>query len=1217
MSASIYTWFRGFFAARQLVRPNGQPLYAYHLSADEFESLRQVLIREFELHPCQPFKKSRILCAGYLLFGAALLSRTYENGAWRWRLIDGELNKEGFDQSDHADAVEIGAEYWNLGGFIQDEGKRYFGFVMLQAGIPVRALESESGWASKGINNCLRFLRRYAEAQESVFHQYIRTQIECPDSFDEDLFVKQLSTASVSLNRALKALSKISTEREMADQYEKIKKDFPSVGFEAKHLKRFLKARLEDESNDDGKVNVSRYVRWDPSGVSDPVLEVTASLSKGTEILSSDTLRAWFPNLAGPSSGANALVLLNNRVFLTLRRHSSEENQPISYSVFSSEKITFRKEEAAGVILAFMTWKGGSSEQVLFGNLSALDPDEPVLFIRRGDSNDWSLAGSGSINTPADHALVLLDDDAEVVFAENGTTQATDNSVVSRRFRSWIVHGGKSLSLCEIHNDVIIRQAGESFSIHLRRGDASDRSYWFKGSFAGLTAEGIQIFRGEPEIFCNGALIHPLWHLPNGQTISTGSLPAQVVLPLRAVHEENERTLKKMRCIVIPKCARTDICIKDGIIDLKNWGNVEASIDNPNIAVVKTESGLVFKCPRVDNQDDLKPFSVLLTPRNATAFGFWQFRMSFDYPQSIFAFKFQGEKLVRDKFVTIDEVRDVKAYAVTGTGAQQFDALLDMLPDNSDTISFGRDYRYELNIPINPYTSSGTATYEDFREPLFRLMRLAGRASTVSLRIRNASGAVKAHIHVTHQSENLRYHDKDDVIDCQITKAHALGFIPLLADEALSGEFSKTINPYEAIALDRFLPKRTQPWIAFELDDDKHRLRPLLIPPSDHHCNTNVSVVASELNDGVPTKGPGICDSELNDCSISEGLLHCKPFVYTPDPALLAKFEYLGISSLWQRRTLSAEDYKEAERITYEMLRNPSRPEWNAFDRLHKHLKRRGMALLSFWNVLQHDVPLALAFALALEILLPKESDSRSFVFSLGRYKTWRWDFISVAEFVRVLNLLREFLCRAGLSEDFIENQLLAILDLDVAASRPVFKTKLAYALLCGGFLSGRDFSWIPDRIKGLTDPFLIISRNGSNSADKLSELLRKDPVGARNQLRGAESPGYIGASDIYETLIELLNSNDSQALDFAHKCGVFQKLSENTRSDKYLRSVILADFAWARGYALSRKKPDLLFGLAERTNFYNIETIYGVNEQWTAWATSFACAMAAAYSYT
>lgn len=122
-----------------------------------------------------------------------------------------------------------------------------------------------------------------------------------------------------------------------------------------------------------------------------------------------------------------------------------------------------------------------------------------------------------------------------------------------------------------------------------------------------------------------------------------------------------------------------------------------------------------------------------------------------------------------------------------------------MLPDNSDTISFGRDYRYELNIPINPYTSSGTATYEDFREPLFRLMRLAGRASTVSLRIRNASGAVKAHIHVTHQSENLRYHDKDDVIDCQITKAHALGFIPLLADEALSGEFSKTINPYEAM----------------------------------------------------------------------------------------------------------------------------------------------------------------------------------------------------------------------------------------------------------------------------------------------------------------------------------------------------------------------------------------------------------------------------------
>lgn len=1214
MIESLFTWFNKFFADRQLSRPNGQPLYSYRLSLEEFETLRRLLIREFQVSSWQrPFRNSKLLCAGYLLFGAAHLSRTYENGAWRWSLIDIELNQNNLDPNDHAYAVEKGADYWQLKGLIQDEGKRYLGFLMLQAGIPMRALETESGWASRGINDCLRFLRRYPEAPENVFYQHI-SQVEYPESFAEDLVVRQLGIASRSLDCALKALTKNSSEQEIATQYENIKNDFPSIAFEAKHLKRFLKARLEDEGGLDGKFIVTRLIRWDSSSSTKPLMEAVASLTQGTETLRSDVLNVWFSNLSGPKPGGNALVLLNNRVFLTLRRHSNDDESSITYSVFSSEKLIFRQEEAAGPMLGLMTWQGGSSAQVVFGNLSAVDPSEPALFVRRSHADDeWRAAGSGSVSTPADHALVLCADDATVTFAEDDNGKASDNIVATRIFRSWIVLNGQSLSLWEIRNDVTIEQSGEVFVIQLRRGDAADRTYWFKGNFAGFTDEGVQIFRGEPEIYCSGSRIRPIWSLPNGRRISSGSIPSNVVLPLRAVHEENGRTLKRLRCVVVPPNARTDIRIQEGTINLRNWNNVEASIDNPGI-VVEEDAGLVIRCPRVDNQDELQPFSVLLTPRNPSVYGFWQFRMAFDYPQSIFAFKSQGRNLSRDEIVTIDEIRGVKAYVVTGKSTQQFEAWLELLPDSSNgSDSLGRDYRYVLNFPINQYTSSGTLTYEDFREPLFRLMRLAGKESTVSLRIRTAGGYAKAHIHVTHQTENLRYQGSANTIDCRTTKTHTLQFIPLV-DEAATVD-PLEVEPGESVLLDRVLPKRTQPWIVFDRDDDKHRLRPLLIPPSDPHCcPVDALNVISEWSEENLANPPSLYEADLVGAQASEKVSERNFFVYEPDLELLEKFEYLQISSLWQGRNLPAEGYKDAERITQAMLSNPNRPDWGVLFRLHKHLNRRGLALLPFWDALQHDVPLALTLAIVLDICIENKDDSRSLVFSLGRYRAWRWDFISVSELVRVLKLVRDFLSRAGYSADSTENRLLSILDLDAAALRPVFKNKLAYALLFGNLITGRDLAWFPDRVKGTSDPFLFTAQNCQGIADKLSDLLRKDPTGARNQLRGAESPGFIGASNIQDKLVKLLDVHDPQALDFARRCGVFQPLSVNAHVDRYLRSVILADYAWARGYDLVPDKPELLFGLAENKTFYNIETIYGVNEQWTAWATSFACAMATAY---
>ena len=1243
-ASNVCQWLSDFFSKRGLTGSTGKPLYTYGLADDEYDELKRLLNDTLRFRSSNPFYRDKELAGGYLLFAAAQISREYTEGAWRWNEIDRHFaDCRPLLPSDHEDAVRYGAQYWQLQDLIQTEGKKYLGFVMLQAGIPMNALATASGWAHAAISDCLRFMRRYPETSDRIVRNHIESQIRCPDSFDKDIFCEMVFQASQSLRQGFAGLP----ENPDADDFRvacgKIRPDFPAFRLDEEQLQQLYTTQLPDDDDTTELFSVRRFILWNGSE-SAPKLILKADLKKRTSVIGTDTLRRFFPDLTGPKSGAPALFLLNRQRFLTLAPRDTDDASGGSYAVLQRVSLSFTGAAAAASPVAVMNWAGGATSEVPFGNLEVIDPDEPMLFVKSSGaagSLEWRAAGTGSVSTPAEHALLLCRQNATVTADDvsgsdtdpgSGEVTGTEETLgISCLAEDFLVVAGIKLALYEIRTSLHIHlnaQDGDGdasdFVIRLHQADAVDRHCWFNGNYAGLTDEGWQMFRGVPDVYCNGIRMQPFWRLPDGRKVSANALPADVAFPVQAVIEEDGATVKRMRCVILPEDAHITRRIGKvrvgnslmsevgrGEIRLENWGLVTASTDNETITVAEEPQGVRFICPSVSDQNALEPFTVFIAPRSGARCGVRPFSLTFDYPQSILAFKKNGVMLPRDADVSLADVRDVEAYAVTGTDYRTFDAYLQLQANCGPRADFAREHQLEIPLIINPNTASSTLRYDDFRAPLFRLMRFAGIHATVSLRICTNNSVWS--INVTHENEVLHYIEKGDLMSCNVQESRTLKAFPVVFDPNGANIWAQEVLAGGVLQLGRLIPDRDRPWIMFDPADPKYRLRPVLVPPSEPG-KAVASLTEAEIQ-GIVEADRRRADAKTEEDGDRPSEAETS-FTYEAKPEHLKHFRYLAISNLWQRKPLTPEDRKRAEQITLDILTYPKCPEWDAFQLQWMMLKRRGLAYMPYWKALSRNVPLALALAVTLDIVLPKEPEDRSLVFSLGRYKSWRWDFVSVPELISVVKTIHAYLRKRGDSSEKAQKTLLELLMLDAVLYAPVFRKKLAYALLMSG-CAGSDFaSLFPDGMDWMRDPYLRASKPGTQVCEALKDMLIKDPSGVRGPLRGTEQVRNAGEVSTPGEIERILEDYDPSGLEFVRRCGVFSvKLSESPVNNACMRTVILADFAWARGYALKDRVPELLQALSSRRLFFNIESAYEVSAEWSVWAAGFASAMVLAFN--
>lgn len=484
MNSSIRTWLYRFLDSRGLAHATGKPLYTYRITLAEYDELRSLLKHAFKLP--DPFGETPTLEAACLLFSAARLSLAYAEGAWQWKTVDEELPRElTFDE--HKRIVKTGAVWWRLHHSIQDDGKRFIGFVMIQAGISLNALENDAGLIAKGIQETLRLIRKYPELSEATLREYVRSQVPRPDSFAEHLFVDLLCTASRALYRAFKSLPERPTEADFVKAYGTVKDDFPACFFEVKHLERLYQARLRVKQSSSPLFNIRRFVRWNPDDPSIPRLVATARLPKTVSHVSAEELAFYFHNFSGPKPNQLASILVNGRLMARLRRTNAE---PIGFSVRTNERIRIEGNEAAKGLFSLMRWMDGHTDEIVLGNLGPLDPDEPVAFARTTVEDEWVSVGSGSVKTVADRVLLACRADALLTATKMPAnmldTQDKDVSP-STQLRllafDWLEVGGKKLAIYEVRTNCRVKIDGDEYNIVLRAACGIEQSYWLQGQF--------------------------------------------------------------------------------------------------------------------------------------------------------------------------------------------------------------------------------------------------------------------------------------------------------------------------------------------------------------------------------------------------------------------------------------------------------------------------------------------------------------------------------------------------------------------------------------------------------------------------------------------------------------------------------------------------------------------------------------------------------------
>lgn len=139
-------WLKAFLAQRKLALPNGEMLFSYRTSKDEYQSLRELIAKKLMHLNGRPWTfSSDSECALFVLYASEWWRRDYSGGAWRWPDILRSIREDSIDLDpiERTHAVERGLKQW--GHRPSDDGKKYFGAIVAQGGLPLKLVASGDG----------------------------------------------------------------------------------------------------------------------------------------------------------------------------------------------------------------------------------------------------------------------------------------------------------------------------------------------------------------------------------------------------------------------------------------------------------------------------------------------------------------------------------------------------------------------------------------------------------------------------------------------------------------------------------------------------------------------------------------------------------------------------------------------------------------------------------------------------------------------------------------------------------------------------------------------------------------------------------------------------------------------------------------------------------------------------------------------------------------
>lgn len=1149
-------WMQGMLRRHGLEQPDGRPLYCYKLGRKDMDELEGLLLSLFAQPKCgNPYWFASATCGAFVLYCAMRFAYTYGGGKWHWRELLAPIipNDDWFESAHRSEIVKRGAEYFVHRDRITREGLRFIGYVAAQAGTPLLALSNRECSLSRLVIEAMRLHRETGCSVERLT-QYLLDKGVVPLSQDGPIVCRACAEAAEVLNRYVRgAFPEVGTPA-----FEAFVKVFPSFEISPDIYAGFLDAARREiaqkEASEDFRcrrllkldgehAELATYVRARASQMAWPRAKLAAKLGVLDEEL--------------PSSG-QAGLFIGRKLFANVRY---DDAGGVLITVRGGLDVWFRGREALEAPGAFYQDRTSKRPFVQpLGRLENMDLAEPQLFRPSPDHDgQWIWCSSASATSSAVSGVLMVPAEAEVTASTPGGAKALNVFMFEGSVKLYEVSGELSVSMPE----------GERYFVRLNCAVESG-FYSLIGRVWGMTKRGVPIYLGTPEVECfradrveRGAQLRLRWTAGYRRPCCAPTGDAAVVRTLLAL-DASGAVEKSWRMVVLPPDAsvvRRYQSRGPTHLTLQRWGLRGAYPSIPE-AVAEVEGDDVdVICAPVNRHryDEVRPLEIECVTTEGASFD-----LRFDYPSHSNAFMLEDRRLSEMETVSLAQLRDLRALVMRPAG-ESGTVMLRIRPEQAEDCQ----YSLSVEIPIDPSTGIGELHYDEFRESLFRVLRLA--ESSIILEIDRSS---EARILVTAFATAIATDPESSMVFLsgieknQLRTVRLEPLFPTSDAPTLRQSATMTLMTDGMQSLPDFLAETHTPWLVYDPVDERCVLRPV-------------------------TVFPGTPDREARTG--------------------MARFQVLEARELWANMPADAKTVKVLLEAVEELFRDDRQELWDILASWLLRFGPRVVSLLPFWEAFRHRVPLAFTLALALDLKMAAFPgyDRRSLVFELGRNRGWRWDLMPRSRLVVELRRLTGMVY--GRPKTPIK--LSRVLNHDVLCTSPVLRRKVISLLWQDNAF--RDLSM--DKLKELFADFsstpYVYLMNGKVRAVELNRLveclrptaaafLQRMPRFSTNEVE-EERKSFLRA------ISQLAGSAHVERLvSFVY--GVVSKIVPESRLAQHvLADPLLAALGWElSGAAVSENSAEQAIGLGRRF-FFLTERTLGRDEAWGRLAQDLAVAMA------
>ena len=583
------SWLTQFLRQRNLDRPNGQMLYAYRLDEQEYASLRDLVGKCFSN---QVMRTSGFLAPGvaalFVLYGAAWWQREYPGGAWRWDDVISSFGSDAdwWHNQFRTQCVQVGLQYWKQK--IPASGKRYFGVLVEQGGLPRVLLANSKGNIYALIRSVLRRAARLGAEVDEIALMVVDYEDKLPRSLQNGTvhrLIAQVVGAVLDLKREFKlrkgdAVGKLNQlEPRWRERFPVALDDLAAVAL----LGDLVGEAAAIEAETRAAPVIAERLLVEAAGFFSLVSRVDFPRFLLAEGLAS-MLKVDISSL--PFRVAMDLQLNKPYHVADVRKALGAGNARYQFSIFRSQ---WSGDAALCEHLLSVAAQGLEPITIAIPGGAELDPASPWVFV--ANDEECRLVAQGSVRIRQQHAFVVVDDASTVV-----TDDPASYAECVGRFASESL----SRSVFKIKGVVIVSDNGQTYRIRTgQAGAESERQVW-EGRRLPFASTPSLAFYGMPKLCrytadggCTVVPSHELeWRVAGTSRVVD---PAVVRGTVDVLWRADGEIRLRSRMVLFdrePLRFQSDVSVTHGKIHFPTgWAVHAVTIDDPALRMLHTHQG--------------------------------------------------------------------------------------------------------------------------------------------------------------------------------------------------------------------------------------------------------------------------------------------------------------------------------------------------------------------------------------------------------------------------------------------------------------------------------------------------------------------------------------------------------------------------------------------------------------------------------------------------